>query len=80
MSKNEKTSPKVASAASTILRSSSATKIERSVAGSALSQARTAKVTSAAVAAKAARTLDRVKASAASKSVAGSVLTQKTKR
>lgn len=80
MARNEKTSPKVATMASAILRSPSATKTERSVAASALSQSGTGRVTSAPVAAKAARTLDATKASPAAKSVAGSVLTQKVKR
>lgn len=78
MAKSEKTSPKVASVASSILRSTGSTKAERSAAASALAQAGTAKVTAPWVASKAARVLDAPKASPASKSVGGSVLTQKT--
>jgi hypothetical protein len=80
MPKNEKTSLKVASTASAILRSTSSTKTERSVAGSALSQAGAGRITSTTVATKASKTLDSTRTSPASKSVAGSVLTQKVKR
>lgn len=80
MTKNEKTSPRVATKASQVLRSSSANSAAKSVAASALSQAGTNKTTSAKVAATAAKTLDSSKASQTVKTIAGSVLTQKTKR
>lgn len=80
MSKSEKTSSRVATQASQVLRSPGASAAAKSVAASALSQAGTSKTTSAKVAATAARTLDSAKAGSTAKTIAGSVLTQKTKR
>ena len=79
MARSEKTSGSVASKASQILRSSSASQRDKSIAGSALSQTGTKKVTSPEVATKAAKALDRPTSTKAVKSVAGSVLTQKVK-
>lgn len=79
MTKSEKTSGSVASKASQILRSPSASQRDKSVAGSALAQAGTNKATSPQVASKAAKALDRPTSTPAVKSVAGSVLTQKVK-
>lgn len=80
MAKTEKTSPKVATKASQVLRSPGASAAAKSVAGSALAQSGTSKTTSPKVAGIAARTLDSPKAGVAAKSLAGSVLTQKTRR
>lgn len=80
MAKNEKTSGRVASKASDILRSPSASKTAKSIAGSALSQAGTSKSTSSKVATTAAKALDSGRSSKATKTIAGSVLTQKPKR
>ena len=80
MAKNEKTSGRVASKASDILRSPTASKTAKSIAGSALSQAGTNKSTSAKVASTAAKALDSGHTGKATKAVAGSVLTQKPKK
>ncbi|MGB6100675.1 MAG: hypothetical protein WBG44_07320 [Comamonas sp.] len=80
MAKDGKTSGRVASKASDILRSTSASKAEKSVAASALAQSGTNKTTSAKVAAAAAKALDQPGASKAAKAVAGSVLAQKSKK
>jgi hypothetical protein len=80
VARTEKTSTKVASTASDILRSPTASKTAKSIAGSALSQTRTAKTTSSQVASKASKALDTTSASKAVKAVAGSVLTQKPGR
>ena len=77
MAKSESTSKKVASSASKILHSKTATKAEKSVAASALTQTKSKEVTSAAVASKAAKIMDDPKASKAAKSAAASALTQK---
>ena len=77
MAKNEKTSGKVATKASGVLRSSSASMAAKSVAGSALAQAGTNKSTSAPVASKAARILYSDTSSKTNRTVAASVLTQK---
>ena len=80
MAKNEKTSGRVASKASDLLRSPSSSKAAKSIAGSALAQAGTGKTTSSKVATTAAKALDSGRTSKATKTVAGSVLTQKSKR
>jgi hypothetical protein len=80
MSKSEKTSGRVASKASGILRSPNASKAAKSIAGSALAQAGTGKTTSAKVASTAAKALDSGRTGEVTKTVAGSVLTQKAKR
>lgn len=80
MANNERTSGRVASKASDILRSPTASKAAKSIAGSALSQAGTSKSTSAKVASTAAKALDSDRTGKATKAVAGSVLTQKPKK
>lgn len=80
MAKGEKTSGRVASKASGILRSSGSSKAEKSIAGSALAQTGTNKTTSSKVATVAAKALDKPSTNRAAKAVAGSVLTQKTKK
>lgn len=79
MAKGEKTSPQVAAKASAVLRSGGASGVAKTLAGSALSQASSAKTTSSKVAGVASKTLDSPRASATSKTLAGSVLTQKPK-
>lgn len=78
--KSESTGKKVASAASKVLHSKTASKAEKSVAASALVQTKSNDVTGKAVASKAAKILKDPKASAAAKSVAASALTQKIKK
>jgi hypothetical protein len=77
MARNEKTSGRVASKASAVLRSSGSSKAAKSIAGSALSQAGTSKATSSKVATAAAKALDSTRTGKATKAIAGSVLTQK---
>jgi hypothetical protein len=77
MTKNEKSSPRIARTASRVLRDTGASKTAKSLAGSALSQTRTPKETSAPVATKAAKALDDGRSSRTTRSLAGSVLTQK---
>jgi hypothetical protein len=80
MAKSEVTSKKVSSAASKVLRSKTATKAEKSVAASALTQTKAPnETTGAKVASAAAKILHDPKASKEAKSVAASALTQKTK-
>lgn len=80
MAKSEKTSPRVASTASSSLRSAGASRVEKTLAGSALAQAAIAKTTSPKVAGAAAKALDNPRSSPTTKTLAGSVLTQKPKR
>jgi hypothetical protein len=80
MSKNEKTSPTIASKASGVLSNPGSSKAAKTVAASALSQAGTSKQTSAKVASKAAQALDDGRSSKTTKAIAGSVLTQKTRK
>lgn len=80
MAKSESTSKKVASAASKVLRSKTASKAEKSVAASALTQKGSTETTSAKVAATASKVLRDPKASKAAKSAAASALTQKVKK
>lgn len=80
MARNENTSNRVASKASDILRSATASKAAKSIAGSALSQAGTNKATSAKVASTAAKALDSEHTRKITKTVAGSVLTQKSRK
>jgi hypothetical protein len=81
MAKSESTSRKVSSAASKVLRSKTASKAEKAVAASALTQTKSAKeTTSKKVASAAAKILHNPKASKAAKSVAASALTQKVKK
>jgi hypothetical protein len=81
MAKSESTSRKVSSAASKVLRSKTASKAEKAVAASALTQTKSAKeTTSKKVASQAAKILHNPKASKAAKSVAASALTQKVRK
>ncbi len=80
MAKAEVTSKKVSSAASKVLRSKTATKAEKAVAASALTQTKAPnEKTGKAVASAASKILHDPKASKEAKSVAASALTQKTK-
>ncbi|HML28877.1 MAG TPA: hypothetical protein PKE16_08570 [Hyphomicrobium sp.] len=80
MAKSEVTSKKVSSAASKVLRSKTATKAEKSVAASALTQTKSvSETTGKKVASAASKILHNPKASKAAKSVAASALTQKVK-
>lgn len=80
MAKSESTSKKVPSAASKVLRSKSATKAQKSVAASALTQKGSTEKTSAKVASAASKILRSKSASKAAKSAAASALTQKVKK
>jgi hypothetical protein len=81
MAKSESTSRKVSSAASKVLRSKTASKAEKAVAASALTQTKSAKeTTSKKVASQAAKVLHDPKASKAAKSAAASALTQKVRK
>lgn len=77
MSKSGRTSPSVAAQASRTLQSPSASAVQRSLAGSALAQAGTAKRTSPEVASTAGKALANPRASAVTKDLAGSVLEQR---
>ena len=76
MTKKEKTSEKLASHSSKVMRDPYATKTAKSLAGSALSQTRTDKKTSSKVATKASEVMNDKRSSQSSKSLAGSVLSQ----
>lgn len=78
MRKSDSTSKKVASSASKVLRSKTATKAEKSVAASALAQKGSDEQTSAKIAKAAAKILKSKTASKEAKSAAASALTQKT--
>lgn len=81
MAKTEITGKKVSSAASKVLRSKTATKAEKSVAASALTQTKSVKeTTSKKVAAEASKILHDPKSNKEAKSVAASALTQKVKK
>ncbi|TAM38409.1 MAG: hypothetical protein EPN58_17020 [Rhodanobacter sp.] len=80
MAKNEKTGPTVTKAASTVLRDPGASRVAKSLAGSALAQAHTGKQSSPSTAKTAAKVLNDGRTSATTKSLAGSVLTQKTRK
>lgn len=75
--KNESSGPKVTRTASSVLRDGGASKIAKSLAGSALAQARTAKSSTATTARTAAKALNDGRTSASTKTLAGSVLTQR---
>ncbi|MBX9684505.1 MAG: hypothetical protein K2X41_12030 [Hyphomicrobium sp.] len=80
MAKSESTSKKVSSAAAKVMKSKTATKAEKTVAASALTQSKSkTEVTSASAAAAAAHVLRDPKSSKEARSVAASALTQKTK-
>ncbi len=81
MAKSESTGGKVASKASKVLQSKTASAAEKSVAASALTQSKSkTETTSKAVSAKASKVMADPKASKMAKSVAASALTQKTKK
>jgi hypothetical protein len=81
MAKVEITGKKVSSAASKVLSSKTASKAEKSVAASALTQTKSVKeTTTKAVASAASKILHDPKASKEAKSVAASALTQKAKK
>ncbi len=80
MAKSESTSKKVATSASKVMRDPKASKAEKSVAASALTQKGSTEKTSAKVASSASKVLNDPKASKAAKSAAASALTQKTKK
>jgi hypothetical protein len=80
MAKSESTSKKVASSAAKVLKSKTATKAEKSVAASALTQKGSKETTSAKVAKTASQIMRDPKASKAAKSAAASALTQKVKK
>ena len=79
MAKSESTGKKVSSAAAKVLKDKSASKAEKSVAASALTQSKSTETTSKKVASTAAKIMRDAKASPAAKSVAASALTQKKK-
>ncbi len=74
--KNESSGPKVTRTASSVLRDGGASKTSKSLAGSALVQARTTKSSTATTARTAAKALNDGRTSASTKTLAGSVLTQ----
>jgi hypothetical protein len=80
MANKEKTSPPVASKASSVLSDPASSKSAKSVAASALAQAGTAKQTSTKVATIASKALDDGRSSKVTKTIAASVLTQKPKK
>lgn len=79
MSKGKDTTPPAASLASKTLRSKSASKVQKSLAGSVLRQAGGG-TTSTPIASKASAALKRSSSAAKTKSLAGSALSQKVKR
>jgi hypothetical protein len=79
MAKSESTGKKVSSAAAKVLKDKGASKAEKSVAASALTQSKSTETTSKKVASTAAKIMRDAKASPAAKSVAASALTQKKK-
>lgn len=80
MAKKESSGPKVTRTASSVLRDTGASKMAKSLAGSALSQDRTSKVSSRNTATTAAKALQDGRASRSTKTLAGSVLTRKPKK
>ncbi len=79
MPRTRSTSPGAAKAASQTLKNSSAADASKTAAGSALTQAKSAEVTSARAATAASRVLREGRAGAAAKSAAGSALSQRRK-
>ena len=79
MAKNESSGPKVTKTAASVLRDPGASKTAKSLAGSTLAQASTAKQSSSATARTAAKALNDGRTSSTTKSLAGSVLTQKSR-
>jgi len=80
MSKSEQSGSKVTKTASKVLRDPGASKTAKSLAGSALAQAKTAKQTTRTTAGIAARALNDGRTKASTRTLAGSVLTQKSKK
>lgn len=80
MSKREQSGPKVTQIASSVLRDSAASKTAKSLAGSALAQAHTAKQSTRSTATTAAKALNDGRTSSTTRTLAGSVLTQKSKK
>lgn len=76
MANNKKTSSKVAETASSILKNKSASKIQKKLAGSALSQSKTNNKTSSKIESLASSVLSSSKYSKTTKEIAGSVLSQ----
>lgn len=79
MSNKKKTSSKVAAKASGILKDKNASKIQKTLAGSALSQSKTKKQTSSKIESVASSVLSSSKYSSKTKEIAGSVLSQSVK-
>lgn len=79
MTNKKQTSPSVASQAAQVLKDPNASKIQRSLAGSALAQASTGKQPSAAMEAKAGAALQSDKYSELTKTFAGSIVAQSDK-
>lgn len=76
----KQTSTRVASTAGKTLGSSSASAIQRSLAGSALRQAGTSAQTGSALEAKASRALDNPRSASLTKTLAGTVVSQSNKK
>ncbi|MGY3909782.1 hypothetical protein ACW5XW_24475 [Aeromonas piscicola] len=79
MTNKKQTSPSVASQAAQVLKDPNASKIQRSLAGSALAQANTGKQPSAAMEAKAGAALQSDKYNDKTKTLAGSIVAQSSK-
>ncbi|RJX30875.1 MAG: hypothetical protein C4516_09030 [Oxalobacter sp.] len=77
---NKSTGKKVSSTAGRVLGSSSASQLQRSLAGSALAQSGTSKVTSKSMETKASGALQSPKASSTTKALAGSLVSQSKKK
>lgn len=77
MTKKESSGTKVTRTASSVHRDSGASKIAQTLAGSALAQAHTSKVSSSTTAKVAAKALNDGRTSAVTRTLAGSVLTQR---
>lgn len=75
----KKTSPDVGSLAASVLRDPNASKVQKQLAGSALSQTGTSKDTGSTMETKAAKVLESDKYSDLTKTLAGSVLSQSKK-
>jgi len=77
---SKSTSGKIASTAGRTLSNPNASQVQRSLAGSALAQAGTAKVTSKSMETKASAALQRQTSSSTTKALAGSVVSQSKKK
>jgi hypothetical protein len=80
MANSNRTGGKVATVASNTLRSGNACAIQKSLAGSALSQSGTSKTTSKAIETKASAALKSSSSSPTTKTLAGSVVSQSNKK